>query len=112
MGRSESEQRGTLTTRLPGHEVSYRPCQVLPDTALALRDVMKEAERLWRRTLGDAAYAELRATPQGDDFFAARVRLETVPPNREVLVVRLPFPPDYARMIKPQIVDFVEDTPA
>jgi hypothetical protein len=100
---------GVLTVQLPGQAVSYRLCRVLPDTALVLRDVVKEAERLWTSELGEQGYADLLDTPEGDDFFTARVRLDTVPPNREVLAVWLPLPPDYARMIKPQVVDYVEE---
>ena len=102
--------KDVLTIELSGRAISYRPCIVLPDTALMLRDVMAEAERLWRMELGETAYSELRGSPEGDRFFTAEVRLETVPPNREVLAVRLPFPPDFARRIKPQVVDYVEES--
>ena len=108
----DDHDKRVLTIELPGRAISYRLCRVLPDTALMLRDVMKEAERLWRMTLGEPAYSELRGTTEGDRFFTAEVRLETVPPNREVLAVRLPFPPDYARLLKPQVVDYVEEPPA
>jgi len=101
-----------MTIELSGRAISYRLCRVLPDTALVLRDVMKEAERLWRKNLGEQVYSELRGTTEGDGFFTAEVRLETVPPNREVLAVRLPFPPDFARLIKPQVVDYVEEADA
>jgi hypothetical protein len=100
---------GVLKVRLPGQIVSYRLCRVLPDTALVLREVVKEAERLWVSELGEQGYADLIGTAEGDDFFTARVRLDTVPPNREILAVWLPLPPDFARMIKPQVVDYVEE---
>ncbi len=106
------EDRRVLTIELSGRAISYRLGRVLPDTALVLRDVMKEAERLWKMKLGEQAYSELRGTAEGDGFFTAEVRIETVPPNREVLAVRLPFPPDFARLIKPQVVDYVEEEAA
>jgi hypothetical protein len=97
------------TIELGGQSVSYRVCRVLPDTALMLREVMQEAERLWALALGEQIYDELRKSPEGDAFFAATARLDTVPPNRRVLSVWLPFPVDFAKRIKPQLVDSVEE---
>jgi hypothetical protein len=112
MNVSSNEDKNVMTIELSGRAISYRLCRVLPDTALVLLDVMKEAERLWGMKLGEQSYLELRGSAEGDAFFAAEVRLETVPPNREVLAVRLPFPPDFARLIKPQVVDYVEEATA
>ena len=112
MTEPTDRDKDVLTIELSGRTISYRLCRVLPDTALVLRDVMKEADRLWKSSLGEKEYSELRETAEGDSFFAAVVRLETVPPNREVLAVRLPFPPDFARRIKPQVVDYVEEATA
>lgn len=109
---SNDEDKGVMTIELSGRAINYKLCRVLPDTALVLRDVMKEAERLWEMKLGEQAYSDLRGTAEGDGFFTAAVRFETVPPNREVLAVLLPFPPDFARRIKPQVVDYVEEATA
>jgi hypothetical protein len=105
----DPEAMGIETIQLSDRVISYRVCRVIPDTALMLREVMQEAERMWAAELGGRRYAELRGTPEGDDFFTARARLDTVPPNRRVLVVWLPFPSDFARRIKPQLVDSVEE---
>lgn len=93
---------------LDGETLRYHRCRVLPDTALVLRDVVREAERLWKRELGVERYDELRATAAGDDFFTGRVRIEPVPPEREMLAVWLPFPVGFRELIKPQLVDHVE----
>ncbi len=112
MNVSNDEDKNVMTIELSGRAIAYRLCRVLPDTALVLREVMQEAERLWEMKLGEQSYSELRGSSEGDAFFTAEVRLETVPPNREVLAVRLPFPPDFARRIKPQVVDYVEEATA
>ena len=96
------------TTIVAGQELSYRLCRVLPDTALMLRDVLREAARLWSKQLGADRYDELRATPEGEDFFTGRVRVEPVPPEREMVAVWLPFPADFSRFVKPQLVDAIE----
>lgn len=96
------------TVVVDGQELSYRLCRVLPDTALMLRDVLREAARLWTRQLGAARYEELLAGPEGEDFFTGRVRLEPVPPEREMVAVWLPFPADFADYVKPQLVDAIE----
>lgn len=93
---------------LDGETLRYHRCRVLPDTALVLRDVVREAERLWKRELGVERYDKLRATAAGDDFFTGRVRIEPVPPEREMLAVWLPFPVGFRELIKPQLVDHVE----
>jgi hypothetical protein len=90
------------------HQISYTLCRVLPDTALALRNVLREAARLWAAHLGDERYAELSATSEGEAFFTGRVRLEPVPPEREMVAVWLPFPPDFDGRVRPQLVDLVE----
>lgn len=96
------------TARVGDQVVSYRLCRALPDTALVLRDVLREAARLWAAHLGAERYEELRATPDGEDFFTGRVRLEPVPPEREMVAVWLPFPADFSRLVKPQLVDYIE----
>jgi len=96
------------TAIVDGQELSYRLCRVLPDTALMLRDVLREAARLWSRQLGAERYGELRCTPEGEDFFTGRVRLEPVPPEREMVAVWLPFPADFSGFVKPQLVDAIE----
>lgn len=83
-------------------------CRVLPDTALVLRDVLREAARLWSIHLGEERYARLRETAEGDAFFTGRVRLEPVPPEREMVAVWLPFPPDFAVRVRPQLIDYIE----
>ena len=94
--------------RLGEHELDYTLCRALPDTALVLRDVMREAARLWAAHLGAERDAEIRATAEGQAFFTARTRLEPVPPEREMVAVWLPFPPDFDGRVKPQLVDFIE----
>jgi len=96
------------TVQLGGETLHYHRCRVLPDTALVLRDVVREAERLWKRQLGGDTYRELRDTPEGDEFFTGRVRIEPVPPEREMLAVWLPFPVGFRQLIKPQLIDHVE----
>lgn len=96
------------TVEIAGETLRYHRCRVLPDTALVLRDVVREAERLWRRELGDDGYEDLRTTPDGDDFFTGRVRIEPVPPEREMLAVWLPFPVGFRKAIRPQLIDQVE----
>ena len=93
---------------LDGREVSYTLCRVLPDTALMLRDVLREADRLWARSLGDEAHARLRESADGEDFFTGRIRLEPVPPEREMVGVWLPLPPDFDAFVRPQLVDSIE----
>ncbi len=96
------------TARIGNHEISYTLCRVLPDTALVLRDVLREAARLWAAHLGEDLDAELRADPHGEAFFTGRVRLEPVPPEREMVAVWLPFPPDFNGLVKPQLIDSIE----
>jgi len=81
---------------------------VLPDTALVLRDVLREAARLWASHLGDETQARLRQTAAGEAFFTGRVRLEAVPPEREMVAVWLPLPPDFDGRVRPQLIDFIE----
>ena len=81
---------------------------MLPDTALVLRDVLREADRLWQQHLGADRYLRLRRSEAGDAFFTGRVRLEPVPPEREMVAVWLPFPPGFREQLKPQLVDYVE----
>ncbi|MGD8818345.1 MAG: hypothetical protein PVJ51_14250 [Acidobacteriota bacterium] len=94
--------------RLGKHDVEYVLCRVLPDTALVLRDVLREAARLWSAHLGAERDAAIRATPEGEAFFVGRVRLEPVPPEREMVAVWLPFPVDFDARVRPQLVDFIE----
>ena len=96
------------TAPIGSHQVAYTLCRVLPDTALALRNVLREAARLWTAHLGEERYAELRAIPDGESFFTGRVRLEPVPPEREMVAVWLPFPPDFDGRVRPQLIDFIE----
>jgi len=96
------------TTIVDGQELSYRLCRVLPDTALMLRDVLREAARLWTKQLGAERYDEIRSTPEGEDFFTGRVRLEPVPPEREMVAVWLPFPAGFSGLVKPQLIDAIE----
>jgi len=96
------------SARLGGFDVEYVLCRVLPDTALVLRDVLREAARLWSAHLGSERDAALRATPEGEAFFIGRVRLESVPPEREMVAVWLPFPRDFDARVRPQLVDFIE----
>ena len=93
---------------IEGRSIAYRMCRVLPDTALVLRDVLREAQRLWIEDLGPEGYERLRGAAAGEDFFTARVRLEPVPPEREMVAVWLPFPPDFRRRVRPQLIDYVE----
>ncbi len=90
------------------HEVTYTLCRALPDTALVLRDVLREAARLWAAHLGADVDAELRATTLGEAFFTGRVRLEPVPPGRQMVAVWRPLPPDCRARVRPQWVDFIE----
>lgn len=96
---------------LDGEELSFCLCRVLPDTALVLKEVLCEADRLWAQQLGADRYRELRSSRAGDDFFSARVGLETIPPGRRMLSVRLPFPPGFEKRLRPQVVDYVEELP-
>lgn len=96
------------TAEVGGQQLSYTLCRVLPDTALVLRDVLREAARLWATHLGDERDAALRATESGEAFFTGRVRLEPVPPEREMVAVWLPLPPDFDGRVKPQLIDFIE----
>lgn len=93
---------------IEGRSIAFRMCRVLPDTALVLRDVLREAQRLWIEDLGADDYATLRGSAAGEDFFTARVRLEPVPPEREMVAVWLPFPSDFRRRVRPQLIDYVE----
>ena len=93
---------------IEAHQISYTLCRVLPDTALALRNVLREAARLWTAHLGEERYAELSTTRVGEAFFTGRVRLEPVPPEREMVAVWLPFPPDLDGRVQPQLVDIIE----
>lgn len=96
------------TIELDGQPIEYRLCRVLPDTALVLRDVLREAQRLWTLQLGAERYQELRSREAGDAFFTGRVRLEPVPPAREMVAVWLPFPKGFREKLKPQLIDYVE----
>ncbi len=96
------------TATIGAHQLSYTLCRVLPDTALALRNVLREAARLWSSHLGEESYEELRMTSEGEAFFTGRVRLEPVPPEREMVAVWLPFPPDFSGRVRPQLIDFIE----
>lgn len=96
------------TTPIGAQQISYTLCRVLPDTALTLRNVLREAARLWARHLGEERYAELLTTGEGESFFNGRVRLEPVPPEREMVAVWLPFPPDFSGLVRPQLVDVIE----
>jgi len=96
------------STTIDEQQVSYTLCRVLPDTALALRNVLREAARLWSAHLGEENYAKLSATREGQSFFTGRVRLEPVPPEREMVAVWLPFPTDFEGRVRPQLVDLVE----
>ncbi len=78
------------------------------DTALVLRDVLREADRLWAAHLGPEVYDELRRSDAGEEFFSGRVRLEPVPPEREMVAVWLPFPPAFRDKVRPQLVDSIE----
>ncbi len=93
---------------ISGYQTSYTLCRVLPDTALALRNVLREAARLWAAHLGAERYAEVSTTSEGEAFFTGRVRLEPVPPEREMVAVWLPFPPDFNGRVRPQLVDLIE----
>lgn len=95
-------------TTLAGRTVSYTLCRVLPDTALMLRDVLREAARLWERQLGGEIRDELRQSSEGEAFFTGRVRLESVPPEREMVAVWLPLPPDFDAHVRPQLIDAIE----
>ena len=96
------------SAEIGGRSLRYRLCRAWPDTALVLRDVMLESERLWIRDLGEDVYTELVDTAEGADFFTARVRLESVPPERKLVALWLPFPPGFADRLRPQLVDFIE----
>ena len=96
------------TTEIVGFEISYTLCRALPDTALVLRDVIREAARIWAASLGSERYEEIASTEDGKNFFMGRVRLEPIPPEREMIAVWLPFPPDFAAAVKPQLVDYIE----
>ncbi len=96
------------TAPIGAHQISYTLCRVLPDTALALRNVLREAARLWIAHLGEERYEELRTTNEGEAFFTGRVRLEPVPPEREMVAVWLPFPPNFHGRVRPQLIDFIE----
>jgi len=96
------------TAHIDDEQLSYVLCRVLPDTALVLRDVLREAARLWAVHLGAERDARLRAGAAGEAFFTGRVRIEPVPPEREMVAVWLPFPPDFDRSVRPQLVDFIE----
>jgi hypothetical protein len=50
----------------------------------------------------------LRESAEGDAFFTGRVRLEPVPPEREMVAVWLPFPPDFDVRVRPQLIDYIE----
>lgn len=89
-------------------QVSYTLCRVLPDTALVLRDVLREADRIWTAELGEEVHARLRDSAVGQAFFTGRVRLEPVPPGREMVAVWLPLPPDFDALVRPQLTDFIE----
>ncbi len=93
---------------LDGIELRYTLCRVLPDTALVLRDVLREADRLWGVHLGEETHSRLRASPDGEAFFTGRVRLEAVPPEREMVAVWLPVPIDFDDHVRPQLIDFIE----
>lgn len=96
------------TAEIGGATLHFHQCRILPDTALVLRDVVREADRLWRQAIGTDLYDELRADAEGDEFFTGRVRLESVPPEREMLAVWMPFPAGFRERIKPQLIDYVE----
>lgn len=87
-------------------------CRVLPDTVLFLREVLREVARLWRERIGDEAYRRLHADPVGQRFLGGQVRLESVPPEREVVVFWIPVPPDFHRRVKPQLIDYLELPPS
>ncbi len=109
MSAPASQRNPTIhTTELDGHRLEYALCRVLPDTALVLRDVLREADRLWAAHLGAEVYDELRRSDAGEEFFSGRVRLEPVPPEREMVAVWLPFPPAFRETVRAQLVDVVE----
>ena len=91
-----------------GQDVAYTLCRVLPDTALVLRDTLREADRIWARHLGTELHARMKESADGQSFFTGRVRLEPVPPEREMVGVWLPLPPDFDDHVRPQLIDFIE----
>lgn len=98
----------TRTAEIEGVRLTYEACRVLPDSVMLVREILREAERLWVERLGEGTYRRLSSSAAGRRFFSGTVRVETVPPAREVVVVRLPFPQGTLRRIKPQLTDYVE----
>ena len=98
----------TRTVRFGERRVSYCKAQVIPETVANLKEVLHEVERIWRSELGSSIWEELGDCPQARLFFCGRVHLIVLPPNREMVAVRLPVPPGYLDRIKPQLIDAIE----
>lgn len=96
------------SVELSGRRIEYVMCRVIPDTVLFLREVVREADRLWKAHLDADRYRRIREDPSAARFLGGQVRLESVPPQREVLVFWLPLPPDFHRRVKAQLVDYFE----
>ena len=58
--------------------------------------------------LGEEVQARLRDSAAGQAFFTGRVRLEEVPPDRQMVAVWLPLPPDFDALVRPQLTDYIE----
>jgi len=99
-------------TEVAGTPVRYCPCRLLPETVLSLKSVLYEVERLWRDTLGPAAWERIQKDPAAARFFAGEVRLTSVQEGRpEMVGVWIPVPPDYPRRLKVQLIDAIEPFP-
>ncbi len=101
----------TLTRheRVAGHDITYCPCRVLPETVLSLKAIMRDVERLWRESLGETAFETIRTHSEGARFFSGEARITSVQEGRPDMVsVWLPIPHDYPRRLRVQLVDAVE----
>lgn len=104
----ERVRRHRSSITLGNQTFDYCPGKIIPETIVALRGVLREVDRLWCQYLGDEVWNELRNSPECRIFFEGIVRLEPVPPNREMVTVRLPLPADYLDSLRPQLIDAIE----
>ena len=104
----ERFRRVARSTEIDGVSIDYVIARVLPETVLMLRDVLREVERLWADSLGAEAWSRVRDHPRWRELSQAVAGLESVPPGRDMVVVRIAVPADSRVRIKRQLLDAIE----
>jgi hypothetical protein len=93
---------------IDGTEIEYVIARVIPETVLMLRDVLREVARLWQESLGTDTVSRLRDDPRWIELSRPLLGLETLPPGREMVVVRVAVPSDARTRVRPQLIDTIE----